>query len=479
MNRGITLSREVYSIYGVSPEIAAYGMAKYSRSSLSLKDSLKELSQQRAEQFLDTFYFQYGHSSIADLAHVAMAIENISVLAALYIVDEPLWDGQERSTRYQDFNKTKYYLPDQTNDEYVLISDEMFKTYNMQTIDVQKRLENLYAKPADMDQDYYHRTMRARAFDISRYWLPLGTNTSLGQITNARTLERQISRLLSHELNELKIIAEEMKVSVKNNPPVILDETNSGPLLPTLAKHIGPNDNYIQTKQELKSIASEVLEGIKPIYKFGVELCQQEDAKLHACAKLLYSSSNLSYNQISEHLKTRNENELNEILHVAFKNRGKYDLWLRELQSQPLVFDITMDIGSFRDLNRHRKVNKILQELSGNAGFAIPFILEDTDYQENYKKQMNKHFESVRSYMRRGNPDWVYLLPMGALCRSLHQMDFNEAAYVIELRTGSAGHFSYREIAYQMYEVLEQKHSDFAKYIRVTNPREVYNPFQR
>ena len=48
-----------------------------------------------------------------------------------------------------------------------------------------------------MKQEAYERTLRARAFDLSRYLLPLATNTSLGQIVSARTLENQVSRLLS------------------------------------------------------------------------------------------------------------------------------------------------------------------------------------------------------------------------------------------------------------------------------------------
>ena len=61
---------DVYAIHGADPEVLAYAMAKYSRSSLSMKESLSEISSQRAEQFLNTFYFQYGHRSIADLAHI-------------------------------------------------------------------------------------------------------------------------------------------------------------------------------------------------------------------------------------------------------------------------------------------------------------------------------------------------------------------------------------------------------------------------
>ena len=59
-------------------------------------------------------------------------------------------------------------------------------------------------RPAEMAEDQYTRTLRARAFDNSRYLLPLATNTSLGQIVNARTLETQIARLLSSPYAEVR-----------------------------------------------------------------------------------------------------------------------------------------------------------------------------------------------------------------------------------------------------------------------------------
>src|ERR1700757_5006965 len=127
-------SVEVYAVYGVEPEVQAYAMAKYSRSALSMKESLKEISQQKAEKFLNTFYFQYGHRSIADLAHVALAIEKLSILAAIAVADEQRWDGQERSTRYQDFKKSGYYAPNFSGDEqartlYRNTMDGVFEVY--------------------------------------------------------------------------------------------------------------------------------------------------------------------------------------------------------------------------------------------------------------------------------------------------------------------------------------------------------------
>src|SRR2546428_1785555 len=105
--------RRIYSVVGVPPEIQAYALAKYSRSSQGMLEAIQELSAQKAEQFLNTFYFQYGHRSIADLAHLVFGLEQISILAAIAVVDEPVWDGQERSTRDQPFRKTGWHLPDE------------------------------------------------------------------------------------------------------------------------------------------------------------------------------------------------------------------------------------------------------------------------------------------------------------------------------------------------------------------------------
>src|SRR6266852_3450435 len=206
-------STEVFAVYGVEPEIQAYAMAKYSRSSLSMKESLREISSQKAEKFLNTFYFQYGHRSIADLAHIALAIERLSILAAIVVVDEQRWDGQERSTRYQDFKKSGYYTPAFRNDAFqndVAASDgspvrtlyretieSLFATYENVSQRTFEYLVSITPRPAEMKPEPYERTLRARAFDISRYLLPLSTNTSLGEIVNARTLESQVAHLLS------------------------------------------------------------------------------------------------------------------------------------------------------------------------------------------------------------------------------------------------------------------------------------------
>src|ERR1700678_3136582 len=157
---------EVFAVYGVEPEIQAYAMAKYSRSSLSMKESLREITAQKAEKFLNTFYFQYGHRSIADLAHIALAIERLSILAAIVVADEQRWDGQERSTRYQDFRKSGYYTPSFQGDAaattiYRETIESLFAEYEQISQRTFEYLASITPRPIEMKPDAYERTLRA------------------------------------------------------------------------------------------------------------------------------------------------------------------------------------------------------------------------------------------------------------------------------------------------------------------------------
>jgi thymidylate synthase ThyX len=71
-----------------------------------------------------------------------------------------------------------------------------------------------------------------------------------------------------------------------------------------------------------------------------------------------------------------------------------------------------------------------------------------------------------------------YLLPLAHKRRVLMGMDIAEAAYIIELRSRSQGHFSYRQLAWEMYKAIVEQMPCYSRYIRVTPP-ESFNPFQR
>jgi len=68
------------------------------------------------------------------------------------------------------------------------------------------------------------------------------------------------------------------------------------------------------------------------------------------------------------------------------------------------------------------------------------------------------------------DPARQYLLPFGARSRFLFKMDFAEVEYISRIRSGVKGHFSYREIAWEMKQRVEEIEPELAKLIDATPP---------
>ena len=504
---------EVFAVHGVEPEVQAYAMAKYSRSSLSMKESLKEISTQKAEKFLNTFYFQYGHRSIADLAHIALAIEKLSILAAIVIADEQRWDGQERSTRYQDFRKSGYYIPDfgsdaSTRQLYTQTIDGLFSEYETVSENMFRYLAGTTPRPAEMKQEAYDRTLKARAFDISRYLLPLATNTSLGEIVNARTLETQVSHLLSHSHAEVRHLGELLKQAASSaaynvnheSYRKLVDEIHElSPELaaraekellkevrvsPTLVKYADPNAYEMETRRELRQIASDLLKDAPVEPARTVELLDDDPVEIELSCTLLYEHCHCSYRQIRQAVEAVGEARRREIVNAGLRHRGPHDELLRAFRvGQQFRFDILMDIGGFRDMHRHRRCIQIEQGFTTRHGYDIPEQLEPAGVLSKYKAAMDRSSSAVAKLEKGSTPEAgenaQYAIPLGFRKRTLFKMDFAEAVYISELRTGPAGHFSYRNAAYAMFEEVKKKYPALAGYFRVHDVRQPVDLLQR
>src|ERR1700692_4015045 len=107
----------VITVAPLPPKKSSYALARYSRSPDSIRDSIAWVRTHDSSKFLESFYFQYGHASIADLGHVVLCFEGVSELAATEIEDEQLWDGQARSSRYQDFSRSGWITPPEIGPE--------------------------------------------------------------------------------------------------------------------------------------------------------------------------------------------------------------------------------------------------------------------------------------------------------------------------------------------------------------------------
>ncbi len=451
-------ARRVLTVAPLPPEKLAYALARYSRSPDSIRDSLEWVRTHDSTRFLESFYFQYGHASIADLGHLAVCFEGISELAATEIEDEQLWDGQARSSRYQNFSKASAIVPSELTESeaalYQSTAQQLLGAYRTLHEKALNRLFEKLPRPENMKQEAYERNLAARAFDVARYLLPFGIPTGVGQVTSIRTLERQIRRLKASEFSELRSIAYELSDACAVPPACgITDLVNNEAVAPTLARHAEADEYPQQMRDRLRLWADQNLPAALNTAPKTVDLLQPSDHVADICATLLYPVTTRSYRELYEQARSWPQAKRREVIDVSLSGRKRYDELPKQFRSAPYVFDLVIDIGAYRDLHRHRRCQQLRQPYTNALGYEIPALLEECGAVSDFEaavKAVNSAFAQLPQ------PTSQYLLPFAARSRFLFKMDFAELEYISRLRSGVKGHFSYRKVAWEMKLALDE-----------------------
>lgn len=501
--------RRVFAVHGMRPEPGGYAVAKFSRSARPFEEWASELTQAGAERFYEQWYFQYGHASIADLAHLMLVLENVSIVAAIAVLDEQLVDAQESSTRYQSFRRRRYYTPPEIAAsplaaEYRATCDALFAVYARVHEALTTRWLERYAgeRPPDLSDDEYRRTVRARAFDVARYLLPTSTLTGLGYLASARTLERQITRLLSEPLAELREVGAALREAATTRPafnpqarrlrPLLdalaasgwprapelraaLEETAlaEAPVAPTLVKYTAPSAYLQRTYAELAAAVAASVPARAPDGARGVDLVEPHDPERELVATLIYRCTPYSYRQALAAAEELSAAQRAELIDLAHRYRGPHDPPLRETRTgYQLIFDLCVDCGAFRDLHRHRNCVQVLQSFTPVHGYDTPAAIAEVGLEAEYHAVMQRAGAMARALATLGAELPQYALPLGYRRRALFKMDAAQLAYIAEVRTRPAGHFSYREIAHAMFAAFAARYPTLARYVRVSDPHE-------
>ena len=144
-----------------------------------------------------------------------------------------------------------------------------------------------------------------------------------------------------------------------------------------------------------------------------------------------------------------------------------------------------MDIGGFRDMHRHRRCIQLLQDFTDLHGYEDPVCpgqptLAEASLAADYTASMDAAFAAYRRLRDSGHPESAqYCLPLGTRCRAMFKMDFAESLYISELRSGVAGHFSYRRVAWEMFKAVEKRHPSLAKLFRIEDVNEPVDLLKR
>jgi len=451
---------KVYSLDHLKPEVVAVAFAKCSRSPESFKKIADELTDEKSSDFHEKWVVGYGHSSVAEHATLHLAIENVSILATKIIEDNRLGSYTEKSTRYQVFDRNKYYKPEtiiksKYGREYTKTMDQIYDTYTRLHHPMNQYITSNYPKKKNQTDKLYQVITKARVCDNLRYLLPTATLTNLGMTANARTWEHAIVKLSSHPLTEARHIGLAIKKAALE-------------ITPTLIKFADKN-NYIQkTNQELEKIEYKIkTDKISPSHPVEiVDYDKQAEKKLAAC--LLYKHSDLPYKQIYSQVKKMNSTQIENIIDIALKHRTKYDQPVREFENIYYTFDILMDYGAFRDIQRHRMCTQTNQKVTIVHGYEIPTELKSAGIESDYRRVMDQaaslFFKLSDDYPNEAQ----YVVPLAFRKRTLFTWNLRELHHFISLRSTPKGHISYRKIAQACWQKLNQIQPLLAKYIRVS-----------
>ncbi len=480
------LDQPVFALQHLPEEVIAVLFAYYSRSRESLRRNLlglitagdldllatdpmhasgapPELShaQTKARQFHEKWVVGYGHASVAEHAVAHLAVEDVSIIASKVIEDMRLASYTEKSTRYVAFDMKQYYhLPElQGTAAEALYHDtvqELFQTYNALLPDLIEAVKRDWPRRPKQTERGHHTACRAKALDILRYLLPAGTLTNLGITINGRALEHLLTKMLSHPLCEVRQLGERLK-------------TEAQKIIPTLLKYAEPNAYMAETETAMQTLADTLL---SPAHEARdepeVRLVQAPNAAEETLvAAILYSYSQASWPQVIQRVRAFSRTQLQDVIDAYLCRRGPHDQPLRALEHLTYKFEILVDYGAYRDIQRHRMATQTRQMPSPRHGYSVPEEVIQYGVHETFDTCMQRAADAYEQIGRAQPHAAPYVLPLAYRCRVLITWNLRELHHFVQLRSAKQGHVSYRRIAQDVYRALDAHHPLLARYIRV------------
>ena len=463
------------------PEVVKGALyARYSRSPKSLRrlfidefwneedkiDSI-EIDSSKAEKLYERVFTQYGDDSVAQLGAAHIACEQSSNILTKVLEWGRIASYLEQSTRYIYYDKKlgdkyRYITPPEIKGSplekiYTETMDKIFDVYS----ELVRTLVDIYKvefpQEEGISNQAYNGTIRAKACDVARYFLPASTLSSVGIFASGQAYEQMIMKMRVHPSEE-----------VRNYADMILEELRK--VIPSFLKRVDVENrgvewsNYMRKNQiETANYVSKNLDKIPSIkndeVNDEVQLVEWESgAERKIAAYCLYSSSQKSLKELNKFVENLSESEIKEILlnYTGTRTNRRHKPG-RAFENSFYTFDILSDYGAFRDLQRHRLMTIEWQKMTPDLGFDMP---EEVNKAGLIDKCLSLVETSVELYKKldREFPDIKeYALLFGHKIRYSVTLNVRQAFHLIELRTAKQGHVSYRNICQKMHMLIKQK----------------------
>ena len=438
----------------INPQELAMIQALYSRDPASILFHLLEVATKGAENFMAQFYTAYGHKSIGDCGNILIAYEGVSMLAAKAVQDSQLYAGQEASTRYMNFSDQEFLAPDDTPGNLAILTSscaddvrakpqgiqEKWREFYMNNIDgVTEHLKQVYPyesfdlkedlakaiekKPELADEakgEAYMRgiwlkTMKARAFDIMRGFLPAGATTCVAWWTSISHCGDHLSWLRCHVLSEVAELALATETLLKEVYPSSFD---------------------------------------RPVY------AEREEYKKDWYEDSYYLEFNASDSGCYVGL-TSEQSEVGFYRQYILTRPKGVELPWQIGQAFNVRWEDEIDFGSFRDQQRHRAVIQRMGLLGAKLGFHGWYIENlPPALRESAARFVAEQVEEIGS-LGLDDINAQYLYPMGMKVATIVTGSLSKFFYLIELRCQRTVHPTLHANVYELAKLLRIRLSEY------------------
>lgn len=451
--------------------------ALYSRSPNSVDDHLKSLDNKDSGKFMDKFYVGYGHESIAECGTVTIFIEGVSEMACKAIQDNPRYIGQQTSSRYVDLSMQKVVTPNLydlgsavNSPELTTLTEEITSKWMGCYAWAVENVMNGMMEKGEMEA----KAAKAKTFDICRSLLPMGITTQLSWTTNLRTAQEKLMELMCHPLTEVRQMAEQILDELEQKYPnsivtrrkiyhkerlaqrftTLHDESTRFPLL-RFYKLI----NEIDDTNVLTGVRSDIaiLDAVKAtgLPYFKVNSQKLDTIQLHT---FLSTLKNNGYTR-SRHLPLPYSWEKYGVASITY----------------------TLDLGSYRDLQRHRNgVNELPLAPPRNFVFHKWYMDQFAEWLTEEQHLLlvgwiNDIYHDISKLAdsnkikpnSRENVALQYLLPFGNVIVGQVTWGLPEMVYVAELRSGRTVHPTLRRFALNLGMYLKEEFPELPLFLDV------------
>jgi thymidylate synthase ThyX len=472
------LDGPVFALVNLPEVVKGALFARYSRSAKSLRrlfldEFVNELDisgdatidatvgLRRAEELYDRVFLEYGDDSVAQRGGVHLACEQASNVLTKMLEWGRLMAYLEQSTRYiaydariggrYRFHRDPDVLMSSLGTRYVGDMDRLFDTYAEMLPRMQDFYRTQFPKTGDDSDFVYRQAIRAKAFDALRGILPAASLSNVGIYGTGQGYEQLLLRLRASPLPEARSYADLMLVELRK-------------VVPSFLKRVDLEDRgvawstYLESnRSNMDEVADRLFPSTTPVDPAPLVrlLDFDPDAEVKLVTAMLYAHLTLPEEQIERRVRAMSvEDRLAVVRAYAGDRTNRRHKPGRALERLGYRFDVLVDYGAFRDLQRHRMLTIEWQTLTPHHGFTRPAAIDAAGEQAGFDEAMERSAGLYEALAERFPAQAAYAVALAYKVRFVMQFNAREAMHLLELRTTPQGHPAYRQVGQEMHRLI-------------------------